>query len=103
MAVINVDKVQAMDLLEDMQLMVIDVRSSEEAEEDLLVEDAVNIEMDDNFEERIEMLPKDRKYLVYSENGVRSQRAAKVMDEKGFAEVYNLTGGLVEFSHEISC
>lgn len=103
MAVVNVDKAQVMDLLEDMQLMVIDVRSSEEAEEDLLVEDAVNIEMDDNFEERIEMLPKERKYLVYSENGVRSQRAAKVMDEKGFASVYNLTGGLVEFSEEISC
>lgn len=104
MAIKDVNKAEAMELLEDMQLMVVDVRSPEEVEEsDLLVEDAVNIEMDENFLDRIEMLPKDRKYLVYSENGIRSQRAARAMEEKGFENIYNLTEGLVAFVEETSC
>ena len=104
MAVININKMEAMNLLDDMRLMILDVRSPEEVEEnDLLVEDAINIEMNDDFLNRIEMLPKDRSYLVYSDNGVRSSRAAKLMEANGFSIVYNLTEGLISFIEETSC
>jgi rhodanese-related sulfurtransferase len=96
-----VNKEEAINLLDDMKLMILDVRSPEEVEEnDLLVEDAINIEMNDDFLNRIEMLPKDRSYLVYSENGVRSLRAANLMNKNGFATIYNLKDGLNLFIEE---
>jgi|SRR6056297_686197 len=49
------------------------------------------------FEEQVETLDKSRPVLLICRSGSRSGRAAKLLSEKGFEEVYNLKGGLMRW------
>lgn len=42
-------------------------------------------------------IPRDRKILVYCRTGTRSTQASKILVENGFAEVYNMQGGITEW------
>ena len=44
--------------------------------------------------ERVQELPKDRTLLVYCAGGYRSSIAASVLQERGFARVQEIAGGL---------
>lgn len=46
-----------------------------------------------DFAAQISQLDKDKTYLVYCAAGGRSSKACGMMEEAGFREVYNLTGG----------
>ena len=48
----------------------------------------------DQFLTRIGEVPKDRPILVYCAVGSRSSRVAAYLARQGYAEVYNLTGGI---------
>lgn len=39
-------------------------------------------------------LPRDRTLIVHCQSGVRSSQAVALLQEKGFEQVYNLTGGI---------
>lgn len=59
------------------------------------------IEMDfhgKSFNQDLEELPKDKKYLVYCKVGGRSGTAAKQMVGSGFQDVSNLAGGYDKWS-----
>lgn len=45
-----------------------------------------------DFRERVEGLDRDRTYYLYCRSGTRSGKAAALMQEMGFAEVYNVGG-----------
>ena len=95
----DVDKKQAMELLGDDSVRVIDVRTKEEIDKvEPLVEDAIIIDYhSENFKEEIEKLPKDVTYLLVWTGGVRSLGACDMMKKMGFEKIYNLKGGLKEF------
>jgi rhodanese-related sulfurtransferase len=50
-----------------------------------------------DFENKVENLDKSRPVLMICRSGARSQRAAKLLLEKGFDKVYNLEGGLMRW------
>ncbi len=45
-----------------------------------------------DFRERVEGLDRDRTYYLYCRSGTRSGKAATLMQEMGFSEVYNVGG-----------
>jgi rhodanese-related sulfurtransferase len=52
-----------------------------------------------NFENEIESLDKNQTYAVYCRSGSRSGQAVKVMREAGFNDIYNLDGGVIDWTN----
>jgi rhodanese-related sulfurtransferase len=51
-----------------------------------------------NFENDIATLDKSKTYAVYCRSGSRSGQAVKVMSDAGFTSVYNLNGGVIDWT-----
>lgn len=85
---------EAAQLIEQISdLQIIDVRTDAECAEGM-IEGAIQIDINSpDFEQKINALDKEGKYLVYCRSGGRSARAQGVMQGKGFKTVYNLAGG----------
>jgi phage shock protein E len=52
-----------------------------------------------NFENEIATLDKNATYAVYCRSGNRSGQAVKVMQDAGFANVFNMNGGVIEWAN----
>jgi rhodanese-related sulfurtransferase len=52
-----------------------------------------------NFENEIVALDKNATYAVYCRSGNRSGQAVKVMHDAGFHNVYNLNGGVIDWTN----
>ncbi len=80
--------------------IILDVRTPEEYAEGHLSQ-ARNIDYkNDNFRQVVNKLDKTRPYFVYCKAGVRSARAADIMKELGFKQVYTLEGGMDAWEDE---
>ena len=53
-----------------------------------------------DFADKAERLPKIATYLVYCRSGNRSAKAAVMLREKGFPEVLEINGGMLEWQKE---
>jgi len=73
--------------------ILLDVRTEAEVKEGALP-NAQNIVYDDSFGDRVGTLSKEIPVFVYCAAGKRSAKAAEILKEKGFKEVYQLKGGL---------
>lgn len=74
-------------------VILIDVRTQEEVNQGKL-KGAINIDFfDADFEKELDKLDKSKSYAVYCKSGGRSGKTLKMMNKKGFTEVYNLLGG----------
>jgi len=51
-----------------------------------------------DFRQRLLMLPKDQPIYLYCNTGYRSQRAAEILVENGYKNVYNLEHGILEWN-----
>lgn len=49
----------------------------------------------------VEKLDKDKHYLIYCRSGARSTSACAYLENKGFKNVYNLRGGILEWEFDI--
>lgn len=71
----------------------LDVRTQKEYEEGH-VENASFLDLQSgNFEEELEKLDKNKKYIVYCRSGRKSVKASNLMKKHGFKEIYNMVGG----------
>lgn len=76
---------------------LIDVRTPGEVAGGM-IEGAQNIDYNGaNFKDQIDALDRDQPVLVYCRSGGRSGRAAAMMKEMGFKEVYDLQGGYMNW------
>ena len=77
--------------------VIIDVRTPGEYENGH-IKNAININVSDsNFQEKIAQLNKNEKVYVYCKIGSRSNKAAKILVENGFKQVYDLNGGIISW------
>ncbi len=53
------------------------------------------------LESRLDELPRARKIAVHCKGGVRSAKAVALLKQSGFADVWNVTGGIMAWSEEI--
>ncbi|WP_114492782.1 rhodanese-like domain-containing protein [Candidatus Ulvibacter alkanivorans] len=85
---------------QDELLQLLDVRTPEEYEVGHL-KDSQNICVtSDDFEEKVKLLDKSKPVYVYCRKGGRSAKAADILKEMGFTEVYDLEGGLTAWKEE---
>ena len=92
---------QGKEMIDRGEVFILDVRTPEEYAAGhingstlLAVQDIPAQELDNRLKE----IPKDRKILVYCRTGHRSTQASKILVENGFAEVYNMQGGITEWN-----
>lgn len=89
---IEVEKVKKM--MEKNDVKIIDVRLKEDYDKEK-IEGALNIFFGDyDFDEQVDELSKDNKYIIYCQVGVGSLKAIGIMEDLGFEELYNMSGGL---------
>ena len=80
--------------------VIIDVRTPQEFAEGH-IEDAINIDFySETFADELNKLDKNKTYLVYCRSGGRSSGALDIMEELGFREVYNMLGGIRQWTAE---
>jgi len=64
------------------------------------IQGAQNIDFDSgNFATLIESLDKNATYAVYCRSGNRSGQAVTIMTDAGFNSVYNLNGGVIDWTN----
>jgi phage shock protein E len=64
------------------------------------IQGAQNIDFESgNFENEISALDKDGTYAVYCRSGNRSGQAVAIMHDAGFHNVYNLNGGIIDWTN----
>jgi thioredoxin 1 len=79
-------------------VQLVDVRTEEEFKKEH-IENAVNFNYNGNeFETQIENLDRTKPVYVYCLSGGRSSSAGKVLEGKGFTQVYELKGGMLAWS-----
>ncbi len=92
---------EAFTLMEDNRynedFIIIDVRTPEEYASGR-IEKAINLDYySETFADELDTLDKDKTYLIYCRSARRSGQALDMMAELGFAEVYNMLGGMVRW------
>ena len=80
--------------------VIIDVRTPEEFAEGH-IEDAINLDYySETFRDELNTLDKNKTYLIYCRSGKRSGDALDIITELNFGEVYNMSGGIIQWKAE---
>lgn len=79
---------------------IVDVRQPEECREQGVIPGAVEIPLPE-LRQRLAELDPAREIIVYCRQGVRAYIAARIMAQRGFANVKNLTGGILSWPYEL--
>lgn len=96
-AVTDVTSAEAVEVLAEPDVTVVDVRTPAEYAAGHLP-GAVNIDVESgSFEQQVDQLPKDGSYFVYCRTGNRSGVATDQMADLGFTDLYDLQGGIVDW------
>ena len=87
----------------DENAVILDVRTPEEVAQGMIPNAmAIDIYKGQGFIDEIEKLDKTKTYYVYCRSGARSGQACSVMNQLGFKNAYNLTGGFMEWQGEVA-
>lgn len=90
----NIGVEEAKILIENGGITVLDVRLKEDCEKEKLP-GAINIFFGEyDFDEMADELDKEKPCLVYCKIGVGSLKAIEMMEDLGFDELYNMSGGI---------
>ncbi|MBQ0117616.1 MAG: rhodanese-like domain-containing protein, partial [Flavobacterium sp.] len=81
---------------QDADGIILDVRTTEEYQE-VSIPNAVNINIFEQqaFFDFVEQLDKSKNYYVYCRSGARSGNACQIMNDLGFENAFNLSGGIL--------
>jgi len=96
---INLEEAYALivDNLGNPDFIIIDLRTWEEYKSGH-IEKAINLDYESaDFADKLNELDKDKAYLIYGQTDQLSGKALDMMAELGFAEVYNLLGGIAHW------
>ena len=88
----------ASQLAADANAAILDVRTEDEWQEGVIPGALLNdIYKGQGFIYRLKELDKSKNYYVYCKAGGRSAQACSIMSQMGFANVYNLEGGMMHW------
>ena len=94
-----IDSEEMKTMLEDNQVQLVDVRTVKEFNEHY-IKGAENIVYDDNFNQKLDKLEKDKPIIVYCRSGSRSAKCTDIMEKQGFTKIYELKGGITQWMKE---
>lgn len=90
---------EAKELIDNDEVQVLDVRTPDEfAAGHIPGAKLVPLQV---LESMLSELDQDQKYLVVCRSGNRSTQASEILVENGYKNIYNMTGGMNEWTHEI--
>lgn len=89
---------EAKQLIDENKVVVIDVRTQEEFQEGH-IPNAKLLPLQE-IEKRLEELDKDETYLIVCRSGNRSAEASEILTNNGFANIYNMTGGMGSWTYD---
>lgn len=95
----NVDVNQADEYIKSGNYIVVDVRKPEEYKAGH-IKGAGNVDYyNEDFESLFEEKYKDKNkgYIIYCRSGVRSQYSAEILEELGYKNIINMTGGFLSW------
>lgn len=88
---------QAKQMIDNNEVFLLDVRTKEEFDAGY-IEGAILIP-DYELASRLSEVPDDAKILVYCRSGRRSVDASNILLDAGYTDVYNMLGGINEWSY----
>ena len=103
---IHVNAQEFNDLLNDKNALCVDMRNHYESEIGHF-DNAITPDVDtfrDSLpiiEEELEAYKEDRKIVMYCTGGIRCEKASAYFKYKGFKEVYQLEGGIIEYARQV--
>ena len=74
--------------------IILDVRTPGETAQGYIPDASFIDFYDKEFTNKVKLMQKDKPIYVYCRSGGRSAKAAEILKQNGFKEVYNLLGGL---------
>lgn len=77
--------------------MILDIRTREEYESGH-IDGAINIPLDE-LRDRLSEVPKDKLIYVYCAVGLRGYTASRILMQRGYESVYNLSGGYTTYRY----
>jgi rhodanese-related sulfurtransferase len=90
---------EAKEMIDNGEVEVIDVRTPEEFSAGHIPgAKLVPLQVIDSM---VSELDKNKKYVVVCRSGNRSTQASGILAEKGFSNIYNMTGGMNEWKYEV--
>ena len=103
---IHVNAQEFNDLLNDKNALCVDMRNHYESEIghfDMAITPDVDTFRDSLpiIEKELEAYKEDRKIVMYCTGGIRCEKASAYFKHKGFKEVYQLEGGIIEYARQV--
>lgn len=99
---IDITAQQGKELIDRGEVFILDVRTQEEYDAGH-IKGSTRIPVQDipaqELDEAIDKIPRDKKILVYCRTAQRSAQASEILVNNGFAQVYNMKGGIVEWTN----
>lgn len=98
----SINNTSALKLINEVEnLLILDVRRFSEFKSGK-IPNSINIPVDDlEFElDELEEF-KEKPILVYCKSGIRSSVACSLLEEEGFSILYNLRGGILDYTGNI--
>lgn len=93
----------SLQLANDDNAIVIDVRTPEECAEGIIPNAiCIDIFKGQGFIYEVDVLDKTKNIYVYCKAGGRSAQACSIMNQLGFEKTYNLVGGFMQWQGEIA-
>ncbi len=90
---VDVQRLSEIDLSNQNDITLLDVRTLKEVNEGY-IKGARHLDFfDSSFKSRLSEFDKSKTYYVYCKSGGRSSKTVELMQEMGFANVYNVVGG----------
>ena len=90
--ILSLDKI-----LNDIDIIILDVRTSEEINAGYIPNSTFIDYYDKNFENKINLIDRSKKIYTLCKSGGRSVQAAEILSKNGFRNVYNLEGGFMRW------
>jgi rhodanese-related sulfurtransferase len=97
----NINQTEFATILAKEKAVIVDVRTPEEIAQGIIKGATVFADIKAaTFAEQIAKLDKSKTYIIYCRSGARSSSAADYMVNQGFTKVYNLSGGIMNWTGE---
>ncbi len=93
---IDVSVQQAKEMIDKGDVFILDVRTQEEYNSGH-IRNSTLIPLQD-LSKRLNEVPRDRDILVYCRTGGRSTAASEILANNGFTRIYNMKGGIMEWT-----
>ena len=90
--ILSLDKI-----LNDTDIIILDVRTSEEINAGYIPNSTFIDYYDKNFENKINLIDPSKKIYTLCKSGGRSVKASEILSKNGFRNVYNLEGGFMRW------